>query len=367
MPNRLSCGKTGVHSLPVLVALLALAGCSHQDPFPNGDPTPNGPRTSTPPVQLTYSLGFDQSPAWLADGSGFTYSLDQEGGPAGNRCLGEMPAAGGTRRFTKCVAAANQDSIRALGPAVPGPDGRVAWMDARSLNGRKTPDVEVLRVGTIAPQDSGVPVRAFPYLATSGKLHVTATSLTWLSPTRLAYIANDRLIVGPCSGCKPDTLLVPREAVLLDLSTSPATIALIPNTAEVTSLFASADGASLYFTRGGDTRVFQRVLASGAESTVHDFGGPITRDVAVRGNELTAVVGGKVHYGVDPIIGARQVDSGGTLVRVDLTSGNESPLALGSLLVRRPAPAPDGRSVVIEARDTLAPGFQTDLWLLPLP
>lgn len=367
MPHRLPCGKTGVHPLPVLVSLLALAGCNHQDPFPSGDPAPNGPRSSTPPIQLTFSPGFDQSPGWLDDGSAFVYSLDQEGAPPGNRCLGEMPAAGGTRIVTKCLIAPANDSLRALGPATPGPAGLVAWVDARSLNGRKTPDVEVLRVGTIAAHDTGVRVVSFPYPATSGNLHVTATSLAWLSSTRLAYIANDRFIVGPCQACKPDTLLVSREAVLLDLSTTPATLALIPNTAEVTSLFPSADGLSLYFTRAGDTRVYQRVLASGAESTVHDFGGPIARDISIRGNQLTAVVGGHVQYGVDPIIGARQVDSGGTLVRVDLTSGGETPLAVGSSLARHPALSPSGNAILVEGRDTLAAGAQTDLWLLPLP
>ncbi len=357
---------TGVYPLrTVVVALGLLTGCAHQDPFPDGQHVDNGPRSTTPPIQLTFSAGDDRSPAWTADGAAFAYALDREDGVAGDRCLGRIPAAGGTRDLTKCLVAADSDTVRSLGPVMPGPGGRVAWIDARSLVGRLVPDRESIRVGGLAPYDSGVAVRTFPYRAPSGLLHATATSLTWLSPTQLVYIGNDRLLVGPCSGCKPDTLLVAREAMRLDLSTTPATLQPIANTSEVTSL-ASPDGETLYLTRAGDSRVFSRV-GGDAETVVYDFLGSIVRGVTVRGNVLLAVVGGKVNYAVDPVIGARQIDSGGVLVRLDLATGAATEIPMGELLVSHPSIAPDGRSALVEAVDPLSASRLADLWLVPLP
>ena len=52
--------------------------------------------------------------------------------------------------------------------------------------------------------------------------------------------------------------------------------------------------SEIYYTLGGDTRVYRRVLASGDVSVVHDFGAAgITRDVHAAGNRLTAIVGGR--------------------------------------------------------------------------
>jgi hypothetical protein len=255
-----------------------------------------------------------------------------------------------------------------LGPVSVFSANRAAWVDARSLQGRVAPDKESIRVGRPASGDTGALVRSLPYPAPSGQLHVAATNLGWLDRDLLVYIGADRFFVRPCMGCKLDTVVISREAVLLDLSSSPAGLQIIPNTSEITSLFPSADGLSIYYTRAGDTRVFQQVLSSGAETVVHDFGADgIARDVNVRGDVLTAVVGGKVSYGVDPLLGPRQVDSGGVLFRVDLTDGSELAFPLAGSTVQHPALSPDGRSVVVEGIDTLRPPPRTDLWLFQLP
>jgi hypothetical protein len=164
-------------------------------------------------------------------------------------------------------------------------------------------------------------------------------------------------------------VVISREAVVANLSTSPATLQTIPNTSEITSLFPSADGLSIYYTRPGDGRVYQQVLSSGAESIIHDFGSAgIARDVNVRGELLTATVGGIVDYRNDPLLGPRQVDSGGALYLVDLSTGGEQLLPVSQpLLFRHPALSPDGRTVVAEAIDTFRPPPRTDLWLFRLP
>jgi hypothetical protein len=371
MPHRPTRGKTGVHLFrsTLFPALLFSAGCGHQDPFPSGEVPDSGPRSTNQPARLTLSAGVDLAPAWREDGTGLIYSFQRETSIGNDRCLGELPPIGGTRRLEKCVLSGpDADSVDALGPVAMGPGARAAWVDARSLQGRTAPDKGTIRVGSLAPGDSGAPVRTLPYPAPSGTLHVTATHLGWLTQDLLTYIGADVFYTRACQSCKLDTVVISREAVLLDLATSPATVQVIPNTTEVTSLFPSSDGLSIYYTRPGDTRVFRQVLASGAETVVHDFGGGgIARDVNVRGSILTAVVGGKVSYGVDPLLGPRQVDSGGVLFRVDLTSGSELPLPLAIGTVQHPALSPDGATVVVEGIDTMVPPPRIDLWLFRLP
>lgn len=370
MLHRPISGKTGVHLLRSFLAAAAfLTACGHQEPFPSGEVPNSGPRSDTPPIRLTFAQGEDRDAAWLADGTTLVYSFRRETQAGTDRCLGEIPAEGGTRFLEKCVQTGSDfDSLIALGPVAPGPGLLAAWVDFRSLSGRTAPDAGGIRVGTLAPNDTGRTIRSLPYPAPSGQLHATATNLSWLGSERLAYIGADVFYVAPCKGCKQDTVAISREAVLADLQTSPATLQTIPNTSEITSLFPSADGLSIYYTRPGDTRVYRQILAGGAESIVHDFAAAgIARDVNVRGNVLTATVGGNVNYFVDPLLGARQVDSGGVLYRVDLASGDELSFPFATHLVQHPALSPDGRSVVVEAYDTLAPAPRIDLWLYRLP
>jgi hypothetical protein len=370
MPHRPIRGKTGVHLLrSILVPAALLAGCGHQEAFPPGEVPNAGPRSTVPPIRLTLAPGEDLAPAWLNDDASLVYSFRRETRSGTDRCLGQLPPDGGTRVLEKCILSGpDADSVDALGPVAVGPANRAAWVDARSLAGRVAPDKGGIRVGSLAPADTGVLVRTLPYPAPNGVLHATATHLGWLKRDLLSYIGADVFYVTPCQGCKLDTVVISRDAVLLDLSASPAALQIIPNTSEVTSLFPSADGLSLYYTRAGDTRVYQQVLSTGTEAMIHDFGGSgIARDAQIRGNVLTAVVGGKVSYVNDALLGPRQIDSGGILYRVNLTDGSELPLAFAPGVVQHPALSGDGRNVVVEGVDTNGPPPRTDLWLYRLP
>jgi hypothetical protein len=366
MHDRSPRGPAGVHPLRSagLLAVLLGSACAHQDPFPSGEVPDGGPWSPTPPIQLTLSAGPDLAPAWLLDGSGLAYSFRPEGDL--DRCLGVLPPGGGTRRSEKCVRNdPARDSVDALTEVAAGPGGRAAWVDARSLNGHIPPDRGAIRIGTLAPGDTGIPVRTLPYVAPSGATHAAATHLGWLDATRLIYIGADVFYTRACMSCKLDTVVVWREAMLLDLSAAPPAPQTIPNTAEATSLWPGGDGASIYYTRAGDTRVFQQVLASGAVSEVHDFGAlGIARDVSVRGTSLVAVVGGRVSYGTDPLLGPVQRDGGGPIIAVNLTTGGERTLPFGTRLARRTVLAPDGQTIAAEGYDTLGNVLESDLWLL---
>jgi len=343
-----------------------LLGCAHQEPFPSGQAPDLGPRTDVPPIQLTYNLYPDRTPAWLEDGSGLAYSF-QPWSQRAALCLGVLPAVGGTRRSEKCIqVVADTDSVKALSQVAPGPDQRAAWVDARSFRGRVAPDHASIRIGPLTPGDTGIAVLPLPYPAPSGTLHLTVTNLGWLTPTALTYVGSDVIYVGRSSRLI-DTIVVGREVAVLDLVTTPPSVSIVPSTDLATSVWPAADGRSIYYTIAGDSRVLQQVLATGAVTVVHDFGTRgIARDVTVRGTSLVAVVGGRVTFSIDPTLGPIQRDGGGALVLVDLASGTETDLSLPGLAARRPALSPDGRQLAVEGTDTLAIP-DPNLWLVYLP
>lgn len=342
---------------PALLLCVA-AGCSHQDAFPTGAVPPLGPRTTNPPVQLTYDLGDDLTPSWLPDGSALVYTFTVRSVPAGNRCLGVLPSAGGTRRLEKCLRTdLLGDSIASLTWATVAPDGRAAWVDQRGLRTRLPPDRQTIRIGELMSGDTGAPVRAFPFPAPSGNLHLTATHLGWLSPTLLAYVGSVVDYPRPCSQCEADTVVTGVEAVLLDLSQSPAVVSIVPNTAGATSLWPASDGGSIYYSVSGDTRVLQQVLSTGNVSTVHDFAGlGEPGDISIRGHYMVATVRA----------GTGQPER---LTRVDLTTGQRDLITVNTGTVERGRLSPNGRSMVVQLLDQPPPPLapNVNLWLYEMP
>lgn len=349
----------------VVAALLLVAACSQSEPFTYTAPREDGPLDPAPPVRLTYSVFEDQTPSWLPDGRGLVYSFRQTTSRSSDRCLGVLPPAGGQARQSVCSRSDVQDdSTDVYTEPAARTDGRIAWVEQHNLRGRITPDYGAIILGDLKDAAARKTLVRLPYLASSGSLHATVTSLRWLSPTQLAYVGADVLIRAPCQQCKPDTVVIAREVMLLSAAGGAPT--LLPNSAETTSIWPSADSSALYYTVAGDTRVFQRPLSGGLPQVVHDFGGSgIARDVSVVGNRLVAIVGGNVSYGSEPLLGARQIDSGGVAMTVELGAGAVASYPIDTLTQRRPALSPDGRSMVLEG--IARPSPNPNLWLVNLP
>jgi hypothetical protein len=176
----------------------------------------------------------------------------------------------------------------------------------------------------------------------------------------------------------PDTFYTGVDAVLLDLAGAEPVFNVIPGTDYASSVSLGDDRASLYYTLGGDSRVFRRALSGGAVEVVHDFGsGEIVRDVQVRGTTLVGVVGRSVLYRNEDAHGYVQRDEGGNLAFVDLVSGATSLFVGDGVLFRHPMISPDGTLMVVEVQpfapvhpepdsDFNAPNHRADLWLFEL-
>jgi hypothetical protein len=345
----------------MLLLVLAL-GCGHQDSFDHQEPTEPDPFETVEPIQLTRSEGQDQFPAWRADGSGLLYSyVDYHG----DWCIGEMPPGGGqVSRFHCPNGDPANDSLSLAIEAAPQAGEVTAWVEQQNVRDRQVLDRGAIMYGRLG---SPTPTRllALPYRATTGTIHLTAAYLRWLPRNRLAYIGTDHLIRAICFGCKPDTVVIGREVMLLDASSPGSVPVLVPGTEQATGLWPMPDSTGVYYTVAGDTRVWRREFEADLPSIVHDFGlAGIPRDVSVVGNRLAAIVGGNVSYGWEESIGWRQVDSGGTIMTVDLTTGTEvTHPGLGRY--RRAVLSPDGHSIVVEG--LLGGQTHPDLYLFRLP
>jgi hypothetical protein len=145
-----------------------------------------------------------------------------------------------------------------------------------------------------------------------------------------------------------DTIVSGLKLGVLDLSAAGATVSALPGTDLASGVSRGPTDDEVYYTLGGDSRVFHRVLSSGATDVAYDFGpAGIARDVDAAAGRLAAVVGGRVAFSVDPELGPTQWDSGGVVHVVDLLSGADAVLE-GPGLFRRPALSPAGTEVVAE-------------------
>ena len=329
-----------------------------------GSYTPGGPFGNLVPLRLTYNPGDDLGPVWLPDGSGFFYTMERLDRADKDRCLVLMPAGGGSieREICDRIPAAD-DSVDAYSAAAIAANGRLAYVRATAsfaAGWPVTPREQQLVLGTLLdPFTTRTLLPSIPYPAPGGRIHQGVAQVRWLDDTSLVYVGHQVSYPAVCMNCVlRDTLASGLEIVRLDFGSATPVLHVLPGTNQASSV-AVAGRDTLFFTINGDTRILRLTLADDSVAVVHDFGsGKIARDVQVDAGRVVAVVGGNVSFTQDST-GGIQRDSGGTIVVVDPSNGNESPLAQGSLF-RHPALSPDGRRIVAEAYV----GRSTDLWLL---
>lgn len=339
------------------------AACSHSEPFsnPQGTDTPFDPG---PPARLTLNPAHDGNPAWLADGSGILYSAQQLTRPDADVCLAELPPTGGSHRRLVCDVPGEKTTTDAAQSPAAAPDGRLAILSAGNGSlGGTSPVFLGIAVSPTLDAVEAQTVRTLPYTPGGGVLQDYAGHLRWLTPERLVYVGQQFKSQRACPelGCPLDTLIVGTEVTVLDISGPTAAGTAVPGTTQATGVAPIEDGAAILFTLPNDTRIYRRVLSNGDVGVVHDFGpAGIARDVHASGQRVAAVVGGRVAFGVHPVAGPVQWDSGGILHVVDLGSADDVVLATPGRLYRRPAVSPDGSSIAAEGFPLIITGPDLD-------
>ncbi len=241
----------------------ALAACEHAQPFGAPPAEPNVPFGTAFPRQLTFSTGANRSPAWLPDGQGIIYSY-QLPQPDGDQCLGILPAEGGhlLRSICHVPPALDADSTNILTAPALGPDSALAYLRTSQALGARAPNSTELVIATLGdPQPGRVALRV-PYTGPDSLLDVDVSQLRWVDAHTLVYVV--------VAAIYADTSAVPVELSTIDVSTTPATITVLPGTAGASSVAVDSGGA-IYYTLGGDSRVY-RYRAGGAPDTLYDFG-----------------------------------------------------------------------------------------------
>lgn len=339
-------------------ALLVLA-CGHTEPFstpPYGTTLPFDP---TPPVRLTLNDGPDRDASWLPDGSGILYSAQQLGRPDFDVCLAELPPEGGTQRRLVCdLSVSDANLTNAFQSPVAAPDGRLAFVKASSSVNGVNPSAEAVAIAPGLDGANATNVLRIPYTLPSEPTHGGIAQVRWLREDALVYLAEAVDARRPCPLCAIDTMATGLAVAVLNLSPGGGSPAVLPGTTFASGVATGSTGDEIYFTLNGDTRVYRRVLSTGEQTVVHDFGASgVARDVHVAGGRLTAIVGGRVHVLPDATFGQVQRDSGGVVHVVDLASDADVALQDEPHLFRRPVLAPTGDRVVAEGYPVIITQF----------
>ncbi len=326
-------------------ALAGLAACEHAQPFNAVSGEPNVPFSTAFPRQLTFSPSADLEPSWLPDGSGIIYTFAR--GTADNdRCLAILPAEGGHQLRTMCHTPVvdDADSTNTLWDPAVGPGGALAYVRESSLPGDLAPKSRELVVASLGAPDPGLVVVGFPYLGTDGQFRDDASHLHWIGADTLVYLAEQVNYI--TSGVYADTVTIPLEIGLVDLTGAAPARTVVPGTANATSLAVDSSGALIY-TLQGDTRVYRLPRPGGAAAVLYDFGSAgVPSEVQVSGTVLVAMIGGTL-----------------TTATLGDTAVTVIPSPDPAQSVRRPALSPSGARVVIE----LGGSRPADLWLLQVP
>ena len=359
------------------VLCLLVLGCEHSTPARPEPHPPAPPFSLSPPVRLTFNTADDRTPAWLPDGSGIIYSTERRDRPDQDRCLAVLPPEGGTISESYCqLHPVHDDSTDVMDAPVVSSDGRLFYHRVVSWIGQQKLGSSALVLGELEHPIGGDILRALPYTAANGRIHSSIRSPQWIGRDTLIFLAEHLFYEG--STFFPDTFYTGLDVALVDLSGPSPQYEVIPGTDYASGVGVSAGGDALYYTLGGDSRVYRRVLLTGEVSRVFDFGaGTIARDPQVWGDRLVAIVGGSVLYRFEDANGYVQRDEGGDIVFVDLGTGATAVFGTDTVLFRHPVISPDGSRVVVEAQpfDTVhhqpvsdfnAPNHRADLWLFSL-
>lgn len=334
---------------PTLLAACLTFGCGHTEPFSNPPYGSDSPFDPTPPQRLTYNTAADRGAAWLADGSGIVYSAQQTDRGDGDVCLALLPPGGGSQRGLWCDVPEDESQRDAVESAAPAADGRLAFLSATGTITGINPVREGIALAPSLDPRGARMVRSFPVTPAGGVPEETAGHLRWLDGTRLVYVGQRFRTRQVCPLCVVDTLRIGLQVSVLETAAPGSVPTALPGTANATGAATGPDPDLVYYTLGGDSRVYRQALSTGVVEVAHDFGAAgIARDIGLAGNRLVAVVGGRVAFVTDPQLGAVQWDSGGEVHVVDLAGGDDVRLDPGARLFRRPALSPDGAVVVAE-------------------
>jgi hypothetical protein len=369
-------------------ALALLAACGHSEPFTTADQRNDGPYAAAVPVRLTHADGADLHPAWSEDGSAIVYSY-RRGTADRDRCLGVIPAGGGTRRAEVCAPPLEGEGVRdAYTHGAMDADGRIVFN--RHGSGPTVPAPQAGEFLVTRADSVGGRARVFPLLYTPPGASAPWEYLltpAWAGPGRVIALGAQQAVGTwwPLDSPSPPPPLLDttfRASLLVELlvDETPVRWNTLAEADWGTMLAVDRGAGLLYFVRAtprnptlnidaarlADT-VYRMPLAGGPPVPV--YGAPRTESELVGGIVGLTAGGGRLFVSEQrgavaspfarpegEISSLREVLADGTTRTITsrrITEGGR----WGRIAV-----SPDGRQLVAELH--AAPG-QADLYLLP--
>jgi hypothetical protein len=260
-----------------LSSLALLAACSHPDSYVTPAQAALGPVSAGPDIQLTFNPDQNYWPTWTQDGRGILYAfVDQESPiPSVHRCIGLLPAAGGSRIWQLCDnRAVRNDSVASYTAFALDSTGRLLLVEAMSHTGFESslPYRVRLQLTDTAAPSVRTTLLTLP-------ITVDGTPVTWLSEItwtgRNTFLALGQLFettphcsVCACSPCPDDSLFGNDGGVVLrgTIAGGQATLSTVAGTARATGYSLAENGASIVFTIKFQPRLVKVPIGGGVPS-----------------------------------------------------------------------------------------------------
>jgi hypothetical protein len=344
--------------LTPLLLLAVLAACDHTAPASAADPGSGDPFVPGNPMRLTYAVGSgERNPQWSRTAGEFIYAYPQDENALNMSrwCVGALPVSGGNRRREYCDTDATARDTTSMTTAWPteGPDGRVVFERRRFRRFASTPYLSDLALRDAPAGLGNASILPVPFFA-NGKSQSAISHSAWLDAQRIIFVGRG------VNASTNDSVSSGQAIFTFTIADGLAGLDTVPGTVWASSLDLDPSGDTLYYTLGGDSLVYRRVLSTGVVDTIANFGAlGIARDVRVRAGRLVAVVGGIVSWGSHPSLGMAQRDAGGPVYALTLPAGAPTPLTPDTSRYQHLALSPNGAFVVGAASGAL--------WRLTLP
>ncbi|MES2304178.1 MAG: hypothetical protein V4558_01650 [Gemmatimonadota bacterium] len=367
------------------MTLLTLTACGHSETFVTGTPPgEEGPLLAGAPTRLTYSDGVDLVSSFSPDGKSLLFSFQPFkplppvvlSRPDVDRCIGIMPASGGTRNELCRLNTAGLDSTDAFEHAAVGGDGSLLYGAYASTVGALIVNTGALRLGTLAAPYPGRVLLATPTV-TAGLSFDHFGVIRWASPTTFFVEVHDQTVFGnPLNEVKSDTFALGVGILRGDISGNGAVFTAVAGTDSASGFDLSTAGDSLYFTRLDDVRLYSVPVAGGTRRVVYTEPNVparrIVRDPVRIGGRIALVAQNYQQRNTikwpDPPLG---LAPGSTIKLVGPGDGVVSSLVattgdyytLGALAAfGAMAASPDGCRLIVEHRIVQKFSFTTDLY-----
>jgi hypothetical protein len=277
-----------------LPALLVLLACTHSDAFVTPVIPPLGPFNAGPDVQLTFNVDQNYWPTWTQDGRGILYSFVNLENTA-HRCLGLLPAVGGTRVWELCDnRAVRNDTVSSYSAYALDSTGRLLLAEALSSTGFNSSFPFHIRLQLTDTATPYVRTTLLTLPVTVGNTAVTWLSdLQWTGPNTFIALGQQfgsapHCSMCACQPCPTDTIFADAGIVLTGtLVGNQAMLQAVTGTDSATGYSLAEGGSSIVFTRHHDLRLFKVPVGGGTSVPL-----PIHRDVPDTADFISAELAG---------------------------------------------------------------------------